>query len=266
MLWKAIVLRWSRQQTDTSPKVGSMTADPYVFELSIRKEGAPDRHFPLSQGTYVVGRSGACEICIPVSSISRRHASISLKDGQVWVEDLDSLNGTFVNGVRIEEAVRLSPGEIVTLGELELRLQEPGREDQPVPEAWLQVLTTTLKGRTVAVKAPASVVGRSHTADVQLNHPTVSRAHTLLRYHREKGAWMVEDMSSSNRTYLDGVPVSQSILLGGERIRVGDVEALFSVGNQPQPLRHYGLLALLVVLLGASIVLLLLSLFTSALG
>jgi pSer/pThr/pTyr-binding forkhead associated (FHA) protein len=242
-----------------------MTADPCMFEISVRKEGVPDRHFPLHEGTFAVGRSGACEICIPVSSISRKHAAVTLREDTVWVEDLDSLNGTYINGTRIAEPTRLTPGEVVSLGELELRLQVAGQGDEPIPEAWLQVISTGLKGLNIVVPPPSAIIGRSHTADVQLNHPTVSRAHTLLRYSTDNKAWMIEDMSSSNRTYLDEVPVSQSVLEGGERIRVGDVDTVFHLGAEPQPLRNYGILALLVVLLGASIVLLLSSLFSSAL-
>jgi pSer/pThr/pTyr-binding forkhead associated (FHA) protein len=45
------------------------------------------------------------------------------RDG-VWVSDLGSTNGTFVNGVRVEHARKLVPGDVVRVGETELRFEE----------------------------------------------------------------------------------------------------------------------------------------------
>jgi len=54
---------------------------------------------------------------------SARHARIEPRPDGIWVEDLGSTNGTFVNGERIT-AERLSPGDVVRVGETELRLEE----------------------------------------------------------------------------------------------------------------------------------------------
>lgn len=52
-----------------------------------------------------------------VNYLSRRHAHLFLKAGSPWLEDLGSTNGTFVNGVRLEDqAVRLEPGDVIAFG------------------------------------------------------------------------------------------------------------------------------------------------------
>ena len=54
---------------------------------------------------------------------STRHARIEPRSDSVWIEDLGSTNGTFVNGARVQSAQALRPGDVVRIGETELRLQ-----------------------------------------------------------------------------------------------------------------------------------------------
>lgn len=72
----------------------------------------------LKQGSAIeVGRSPECEIDFPdVPLLSRVHARIGWDDGGVWVEDLDSTNGTFVNQMRIEDRGILESGDRIQCG------------------------------------------------------------------------------------------------------------------------------------------------------
>jgi ABC-2 type transport system ATP-binding protein len=64
--------------------------------------------------TVVLGREG--DVVIPDAEISRRHAAIRLVDGSLVLDDLQSLNGTWVNGKRIELPTLLAPGDVIALG------------------------------------------------------------------------------------------------------------------------------------------------------
>lgn len=63
-----------------------------------------------------MGRSEEANIVIPDSGVSRRHARVFMRDEAAMVEDLDSSNGVFVNGARIERIARLEPGDKISLG------------------------------------------------------------------------------------------------------------------------------------------------------
>ncbi len=54
------------------------------------------------------------------AAISRRHARIWMRDGQLWFEDLGSRNGSWFNGIPVEGRLRLEPGMHVRVGETEL--------------------------------------------------------------------------------------------------------------------------------------------------
>ena len=84
----------------------------------------------LGPGQYVIGRASGCEIKIEDSRISRRHASLHVAPDRIEIEDLDSCNGLFVNGVRTGRA-QLSSGDRINLGPVELRLTETPRSEGP---------------------------------------------------------------------------------------------------------------------------------------
>lgn len=72
----------------------------------------------------MIGRSDDCQIKIPERWVSRQHARIILTDQQTyWVSDLNSSNGTFVNGQRVRSPIQLYHGDRIVIGRTELRFQ-----------------------------------------------------------------------------------------------------------------------------------------------
>jgi pSer/pThr/pTyr-binding forkhead associated (FHA) protein len=67
------------------------------------------------QGSIVIGRSRSCNLRLPSADASRRHAEIVGTRGGFLLRDLRSTNGTFVNGVRVEEH-SLRPGDRIQIG------------------------------------------------------------------------------------------------------------------------------------------------------
>jgi hypothetical protein len=74
------------------------------------------------EGELVIGREGAA-LTIEDSELSRRHAALRPVEGGLEIEDLGSLNGTFVNGQRITAPTRLNGGDSVKLGQSVLELE-----------------------------------------------------------------------------------------------------------------------------------------------
>ena len=87
-----------------------------------------------SEGNVVFGRSPDCGIRIQDPLVSRRHAMISGEKGEYVISDLGSRGGTFVNGVRIAEAVRLSSEDVVKLGNTTFAIETDSAE-AAVPES-----------------------------------------------------------------------------------------------------------------------------------
>jgi putative nucleotidyltransferase with HDIG domain len=68
----------------------------------------------------VIGRGVEADLSLPDHTVSHRHALVEMIDGRIWILDLGSANGVFVNRVRIREKTPLQSGELIRLGQLEL--------------------------------------------------------------------------------------------------------------------------------------------------
>jgi FHA domain-containing protein len=78
--------------------------------------------FTVDSAPLTVGRSGQNDVAVDGDEFaSARHVRFEPRRDGVWVQDLGSTNGTYVNGVRIDGARRLAPGDVVRVGETDLR-------------------------------------------------------------------------------------------------------------------------------------------------
>ena len=86
------------------------------------EEGA---EFPLDSSAVTIGRAEQNDVAIDGDEFaSARHARVEPRRDGVWVHDLGSTNGTFVNGVRIDRPRKLVNGDVVRAGETELRFED----------------------------------------------------------------------------------------------------------------------------------------------
>jgi pSer/pThr/pTyr-binding forkhead associated (FHA) protein len=89
------------------------------------------RRFELGPTESVLGREGAT-IELDDPELSRRHAAVRTVDGEFEIEDLQSLNGTFVNGDRLTERRKLAGGDTVRIGTTTLKFEVPVRSAETV--------------------------------------------------------------------------------------------------------------------------------------
>ena len=93
------------------------------FEWIVAAETGPLTGLQFGVGKAVeLGRSLDCDIAVVNPNVSRRHARLSLDEGRLYVEDLDSANGTVVNGRRIQGKQLLHDGDEVRLYDVVFRV------------------------------------------------------------------------------------------------------------------------------------------------
>jgi Inner membrane component of T3SS, cytoplasmic domain len=81
--------------------------------------------FALNTAPVTVGRGGQNDLVLDGDEFaSARHARIELRGDGVWVQDLESTNGTFVNGSRVAGAQRVDAGDVVRVGATDLVVEE----------------------------------------------------------------------------------------------------------------------------------------------
>jgi len=80
--------------------------------------------FELNAKAITLGRAASNDIRLGDDEFaSSRHARIEPRRDGVWVEDIGSTNGTYVNGTRLDRPQRLAPGDVVRIGETDLRYE-----------------------------------------------------------------------------------------------------------------------------------------------
>jgi DNA-binding winged helix-turn-helix (wHTH) protein len=82
---------------------------------------------PLPDGEHIAGRNPDCPLFIDAQTVSRRHARLTVSSGNATIEDLDSTNGTRVQGKRIAAPTLLESGSEIVLGEEVLLLRRRDR-------------------------------------------------------------------------------------------------------------------------------------------
>lgn len=91
--------------------------------IGVEDGGTPSgKSYPLLPLTSL-GRAPTNTVILEDSFASGEHALITLRDGQWWLEDRGSSNGTLLNGYLVEEPVVLSAGDVIAVGRIALKLE-----------------------------------------------------------------------------------------------------------------------------------------------
>jgi len=94
-----------------------------MAKLVILSEGMTGKTHELSVDKTTIGRVEDNTLQITEASVSSHHAEILLRGSDVVIKDLNSTNGTFINGEQVSGEATLKPGQILRLGKIELRLE-----------------------------------------------------------------------------------------------------------------------------------------------
>ena len=166
-----------------------------------------------------IGRRSDNEVVLATDRASRRHARIhATPEGTFWIEDLGSMNGTYLNGERLRGESRwLASGDTVTIGGEQLRfvVGDATSYGSAAPERLDRIQLT---GRRLSL-------GRDPQNDVVLNSPAVSRFHAELV--AVNGHVELRDLGSTNGTRVNGHLMASATLSVGSEIGIGPYRVVF---------------------------------------
>jgi pSer/pThr/pTyr-binding forkhead associated (FHA) protein len=218
-------------------------AAPVAQLTLLGAEGEP-QHWPAGEGSLVIGRAKDCAISIADARLSRRHSELRCQGRQVTVSDLGSVNGTFVNGKRIQEAHPLKDGDRLRVGPFEFlfeALAPPQAEvrerstvvmEEPSQLPRLEVSSGPQRGHVFDLTRERTVVGRvghGQQWDIMLQDRSVSRPHAEIL--RQGDGFLLKDLGSANGTLVNGVPLSEPHRMNdGDAITFGEDVLIFRAG------------------------------------
>lgn len=95
------------------------------------------RYLNECPGVYTVGRDSECDIVINDFFVNKKHMQLIVTDdGELYCVDLDSRNGTYVNGVRITGKTHLNKPDVIKIGKTTLRMDKFIGNNKPLKKTW----------------------------------------------------------------------------------------------------------------------------------
>jgi two-component system NtrC family sensor kinase len=94
----------------------------HLAKIVILEEGKKVGEVEATEGFYVLGRHDSCDITLEDKTISRKHARLEIKGDEIFVEDLGSRNGTYVNGQKVVRR-QISADDTIVVGKFSIRLE-----------------------------------------------------------------------------------------------------------------------------------------------
>ncbi len=183
------------------------------------------RDYPLTLPVTYVGRATDNQIMLDESVVSRHHAKLEWSSGVLYITDLGSSNGTKINKNSIKPGDKhpLKDADAINIGSYLLTVRYLSRYVTQQP---LQSQELTLRGRSTAD------IGRQPDNDIVLSHPTVSRKHARVIWNDQVGKHLIEDLHSTNGTFVNGKRVVRPILLRpGDTIQIGPAQLTYKLGK-----------------------------------
>jgi pSer/pThr/pTyr-binding forkhead associated (FHA) protein len=94
---------------------------PSPLKLATELDSPPlSRHYSTPE--VILGREPSCAFPINDQTVSSHHARLSFHQNQWWLEDLASTNGTYLNGTPVTAAVVITNGDLLRMGQVEVRV------------------------------------------------------------------------------------------------------------------------------------------------
>lgn len=201
----------------------------------MRRGPTPSKTFPIIGKEVLLGRGTKNDIVIDDNAVSREHLKLIQVDTGYELRDLNSSNGTFVNGQPVgrevwvlEAQCIVELGDHVTLeyhpGELQeyspqtesvaesLAKTKPKSDKKFQPHYLIVTIHSQKEPAIYPLNKPELTVGRGVNNDIVLVEPEMSRVHFRLKLVPMKG-YTLEDLGSTNGTMVNGELVEEPVLL-----------------------------------------------------
>lgn len=192
-----------------------------------------------SSETLTVGREPeGADLVVPYPVVSTRHAEVRLEGGQLGIRDLNSTNGTRVDGRRLTAMTweTLGSDAVLQLGTF--------RVPRSTLTGWMDRLQVASLGGAVSrpeitlADGGQVVLGRDPSCDVPIDSAQVSWHHARITARGDR--WIIKDLNSRNGTFLNGSRIRTAQIHQDDQLYLGPVAVQLSEGKVSAPRSYTG--------------------------
>jgi pSer/pThr/pTyr-binding forkhead associated (FHA) protein len=236
----------SAQPPQTILSIGLKMPAPLSIKTADKRawiEG-PGRRWDLGAAVVGIGRDPAQTVALQDGGVSSLHAQITVHDGVLFLRDLGSRNGTYVNGALVTVPHLLKDGDRIHVGNVDLVFRTettnaalPAQPATPssAPSArptsgtaYVEGRNGAFAGRKTMLSTSPATIGRDTASTIRIDDLTISRRHAVLNL--AAGEWRLSDLASSTGTMHNGVrlaPGHEVALKDGDVLQLGNVVLVF---------------------------------------
>jgi ABC-type multidrug transport system ATPase subunit/pSer/pThr/pTyr-binding forkhead associated (FHA) protein len=216
-----------------SPAAGATVAlQSQPVRVTVQLPGRDPAQVALEKDIVTLGRHPENDIVLPLDPVSRFHGRFERR-GDVWAYlDLDSTNGTLVNG-KLVKSTLLHDGDLLRIGDpkgvsVALTFHAASATGEMVPfDGSIRL------GATALDAGDSLVIGRHPEANIVLPSPIVSRRHA--RLDRTAQGHLLTDLGSTNGTFVNGQRVDQPrVLAEGDVVQIGPFRLIYQAERLEQ--------------------------------
>jgi len=191
--------------------------------------GQTQEQVPLNSNKKIIGRqANQADIVIPLNFVSREHAAIYMKNGNAYIEDLNSINGVYINSIRIFSAQIIKSGDSITFSKNDISAQilvnNNDTADYPIHKNKTEKRIVDLLNSQSRVS-----IGRTSENDIVIAKKTVSRTHAYIE--KSNSGYIIKDVST-NGTYVNNRLISNECSINeNDFISIGSIT--FTLKDSP---------------------------------
>ena len=209
-----------------------------MWKLTIEDDEQKQTSLQLAHDEYGLGRDETNAIRLTDRNISRKHALLKRTADGWLVRDLESYNGTYVNGQRVAPELAVSHGDVLQAGDYRIEFVDESKLVVETGDAAVQsgpvhhrpdrlvVVVGPQPGQEFFLDREHLTVGRSEEAAISINHSSVSRHHADL-FSVGNGRFEIVDKDSANGVRINGQEVRRGFIEAGDALELGDVRLRF---------------------------------------
>jgi pSer/pThr/pTyr-binding forkhead associated (FHA) protein len=218
-----------------------------MAELIVKLGDQEIQRIPFNKPIVTIGRSSENDIVIENLSISRKHAELRMDNDMFLVADLNSSNGTRVNGLPVTES-EVEDGDIIGVGKHNLILSAP--EGVPMPkagvdgidmqqtialtpsmeDAFLTVRPPRQNGRVIQLEDNAARVGRAVDNDIRIVDWFIEPYQAVVE--RSGAEYRFRNMPDAPSAYLRDEAIDDVVLSDGDVIKIGTTQLVYTTSLQ----------------------------------
>lgn len=210
-------------------------------EIIVKLGEEVKQKYYLYKESVSIGRAPENEIAIENLAVSRRHAEIVKENGSYVIEDLNSANGTFVNGVQVTRT-EIQDKDVISIGKHKLyfynaqvapmqMVEKTMLVTRPaITKASLRIVKGKQKDQVFELSKVENRIGRAADNEIRVGDWFVSKHHAEIV--RRGMVFVVRDLASWRHTMVNGQIIDEQVLKPGDEIQFGPkIAMVFEVAD-----------------------------------